>query len=137
MTAEVSEKVRRIVLDRATPEWAGAPLCEAMLPGCESRGAEIHHRAGRGKDPRLCGVSAVLLLCRTCHAFVTQHYCYDAGFSVRRQRDIDPAVVPVCYRGGASVYLAADGRLCPVDGDSSPSGPQAVHDDSRGHFGEL
>ena len=116
MTAEISPKVRRLVLDRATPEGFAVPLCEAQLPGCENVGMELHHRAGRGRDKRLCTAAAILLLCRACHAHITQHYCCDAGLSVHRQRGLDPAEIPVAYRGGAAVWLHVDGSTSPVEG---------------------
>ena len=116
MTAEISPKVRRLVLDRATPDGYHVPLCEAQLPGCENVGMELHHRAGRGRDKRLCTAASILLLCRACHGHITQHYLYDAGFSVHRLRGVDPLQVPVSYRGGAAVWLHVDGSTSPVEG---------------------
>lgn len=115
MTAEFSAAVKRIILDRATPLYASQPHCEAMLPGCTTAVTEIHHRQGRGKRAALATAVNALALCGPCHSHITQHYCRDAGYTVHRNRGLGPADVPVSYRGGALVWLMADGSLVPVE----------------------
>ncbi len=77
--------------------------CEALIRGCRHTGTDLHHRVNRGMGcaERSGGASAALLLCTSCHRWITEHPAdaYVHGWSVRRNQLAAPSEVPVRWRG--------------------------------------
>lgn len=84
-------------------------LCERCG---RSWGEQMHHRQARGMGGSKIrnGAENLLHLCGPCHWWVEAHprESYDHGWKVRR--GLDPAEVPVTYRGVVSL-LTPEGVL--------------------------
>ncbi len=48
-------------------------LCEAGLPVCEGRAVDVHERLARSAGGSITNPDGLLLLCRPCHRYVTEH----------------------------------------------------------------
>lgn len=125
---------------REAPRWsweewetAGQILAIRCRGGCEKCGTtfgpfERHHRKRRrdGGDR----FSNIVLLCRNCHTWVTEHPAESrrAGWMVSVSRD--PAVVPFLRVGNEWVLLDDDGGVSPLF-DVSDAHDFAPHGDAR------
>lgn len=78
----------------------------------DAPGQQMHHRQARGMGGSKIrnGVENLLHLCEPCHRWVEAHPtdAYQWGWKVRR--GLDPATIPVLYRGVAT-HLTPTGML--------------------------
>lgn len=84
---------------------------------CGDRPASEHqHRIRRGaggssRNPAIHRPSSLLHVCQPCHVVAdTATERYHNGWSIRRGEDVDPAAIPVLYRGECVLLNDQGGR---------------------------
>lgn len=103
---KIPRKVRLAVIER------DQSCCRCLRPG-----TDIHHRTPRGmggtRDPAINRMAALVLLCRTCHAWAESNRAtaFEQGWLV--PRGCNPELVPV-WRQGAWWQLT-DNDFQPTD----------------------
>ncbi len=72
---------RRKVIEALLAERG--PGCEARLVGCDGRAVDCHEVLRRSQGGSLTDPANLLLLCRPCHSFLTEHpqMAVELGFS--------------------------------------------------------
>ncbi len=72
---------RRKVIEALVAERG--PGCEARLGGCDGWAADCHEVRRRGQGGSLTDPKNLLLVCRPCHSFLTEHpqMAVELGFS--------------------------------------------------------
>jgi 5-methylcytosine-specific restriction protein A len=107
-----SAKVRGIVMAR------DAGRCRR----CGAIGHEIQHRIGRGMGGSSRGIvndpSALVLMCRPCHKFITEHpgIAYETGWAIRRSSHELPSEVPLMVLDGSQLFLTEEGTAVSLQG---------------------
>lgn len=66
------EDRQRADLMRALAEVRGE-VCQAQLPGCQGRAVDGHEIDTRGRGGSALEAANVLLVCRNCHTWITEH----------------------------------------------------------------
>lgn len=94
-------EARRLVRERS------GGTCEGACGNTPA--SDWHHRKNRTQGGRWAADDG-MDLCRSCHAYVTDHpqWGYARGWSVRST--LDPAAIP-CLRRGSYVWLLPDGSF--------------------------
>jgi 5-methylcytosine-specific restriction enzyme A len=92
---------------------------------CGAIGHEIQHRIGRGMGGSSRAVvndpSALVLMCRTCHRFITEHpeIAYETGWAIRRSSLELPSEVPLVTLDGSQLFLTEEGTVIQVQGPAA------------------
>lgn len=100
---------REVVINRALM------TCEKCSAAVSQWSSQLHHRQPRGaggcRDPEVNSPANLLLLCRSCHAWIESNRTtsYEQGWLVRRGHD--PAKSPVWLAGRGFVFLDQHGDV--------------------------
>lgn len=82
-------RIRRDVVQRLLAERG--PYCQARLPCCDTRAVDPHEIVPRGRGGSIVDGRNILLVCRTCHIYITEHdvEACELGLSARSWQAVE------------------------------------------------